>query len=170
MARRNGGAAVPGRTNKCNHEACLQVMHVGAEVGLERGQGLRSLWPLEGSHAAELPLGVYEAKLKDPHLQFLFLHHRAGQHQIRLPPASQNAVSFRIMPADSAHQAGVNRFNFLPHSHAVDKMYTDNSAQAFVGQGGDSDAFVAYNIYTRRKPLLEVLLLQYFFGSMRSLA
>jgi hypothetical protein len=120
---------------------------------------LRSFWPYEdGSHAAELPSGLYEAKLINPHLQFLFLHchHRSSPHSTH--PAPRGSISFQITakPGATQHEPGSNRFNYLPHTHNVDQIYTDNTARAFVGQGGATGQYVAYDIYTRRKPRLQV--------------
>lgn len=117
------------------------------------------MWPLiDGSDAAELPSGLYEAKLTDPHLQFLFLncHHRNSPFSTH--PAPSGSISFRVTakPTAAQHEPGSNRFNYLPHTHTVDHIYTDNTARAFVGQGGATGQYVAYDIYTRRKPRLQV--------------
>lgn len=120
---------------------------------------LRTLWPLiDGSHASELPSGLYEAKLTEPHLQFLFLncHHRNSPYSTH--PARSGSISFRVVstPGATQHEPCSNRFNYLPHTHTVDHIYTDNTARAFVGQGGATGQYVAYDIYTRRKPRLQV--------------
>ena len=133
-----------------------EIQSKPTEASLEAGEGLRSFWPYDGSHVAELPEGCYEASLTDPHLQFVFLHHHTHQQPLNTPPASPGAISFRVTAANANHAPGENRFNYLPHSHAVNKIYTDNTAQAFVGQGSTSDTVFAYDIYTRRRPQLVV--------------
>ena len=41
----------------------------------------------EGASAAVLPAGVYEAKLADPHLKFLFARSRHGDNDCDTGPA-----------------------------------------------------------------------------------
>lgn len=110
---------------------------------------------MDGCSAAVLPAGMYEAKLADPHLQFLFMRSRRGQNEGGTNPARSNSVAFRVTPSLLQHQPGANRFTYLPHSHVVDHMYTDNTAQKFVGKGGTPPC-LQYDIYVRRKPQLQV--------------
>ena len=114
---------------------------------------------MEGSSAAVLPVGMYEAKLADPHLKFLFSQSRHGNSDCGIKPARSNAVAFRVTPSLLQHESGSNRYNYLPHSHVVDNMYTDNTAQRFVGKGG-APPCLQYDIYVRRKPLLKVCVTQ----------
>jgi hypothetical protein len=151
--------SLPRCTYRVNSFVLLQAKKHTANSQSSPQEVLRSFWPYEdGSHAAELPSGLYEAKLNNSHLQFLFLHchHRNNPHSA--PPGSPGSISFQITakPGATQYEPRSNRFNYLPHAHTVDQIYTDNTARAFVGQGGATGQYVAYDIYTRRKPRLQV--------------
>jgi hypothetical protein len=104
-----------------------------------------------------LPVGDYEATLTDPQLQILFVSHRRScntpQH---CEPSTMDTetVAFRVTGTIPLPPPTLNRFNYLPHSHTVDDIYTDNTARAFVGRGGAAalTTMHCHDIYMRRRP------------------
>lgn len=105
--------------------------------------------------AAILPIGMYEAKLADPRFTFLFSKCHCGDRDCGAKPSRSSAVAFRLAPTMLQHEPGINRYTYLPHSHVADNIYTDNTAQKYIGKGGMPPC-LQYDIYVRRKPQLQV--------------
>jgi hypothetical protein len=114
-----------------------------------------------GAAAVALPIGDYVASLTDPQLQVLFVSQQRSSHSAqhcKLSTVDAESVAFRVTESLPQPPATLNRFNYLPHSHTVDDIYTDNTARAFVGRGGAANLTTmhCHDIYTRRRPRIWV--------------
>jgi hypothetical protein len=154
----------------CHVACCAHRVHNDQTHALTRlpapvkhmeGDALPIDWPevVPGSSGALLPAAVYEASLTDDCLQVLFVSCRQqheGPEECEPAAAVGSAIRFRVTEAMQPQSPGANRFNFLPHSHNVADVYTDNTARAFVSRGGALTSCLTYEVYTRRRPAARV--------------
>lgn len=71
-------------------------------------------------------------------------------------PTDHEVIQFRVQEGSNLQRPTQNRFSHLPHDHFTEDIYTDNTARAFVSRGGAQSSYTSYEIYTRRRPRVQV--------------